>query len=104
MEDSAKDNKVLSGTEPVKTAEVVKIANKVYVTGDGKYPIDHPKVKIHPQWGNRSKDAGSYLELCRSQYRCPSYSRREGVNIGRRYTSCKECLPLCSPLAALYAI
>ncbi|NLE23736.1 MAG: activase, partial [Clostridiaceae bacterium] len=39
--DSGKDNQVFSGTKPFKTAEVVKIANKVYVvTGDGeKYPI-----------------------------------------------------------------
>jgi predicted CoA-substrate-specific enzyme activase len=98
MEDSAKDNKVLSGTEPVKTAEVVKIANKVYVvTGDGeKYPIDHPKVKILvPSMGEIGAKmlAATLSYVGANTVALPTPGEKE-LNIGRRYTSCKECLPL----------
>lgn len=98
MADSGKDNRVSSNQEPFKTAEVVKIANKVYViTADGeKYPIDHPKVKILvPSMGEIGAKmlAATLSYVGANTVALPTPGEKE-LNFGRGYTSCKECLPL----------
>lgn len=98
MEDSGKENRVSPDQEPFKTAEVVKIANKVYVvTGDGeKYSIDHPKVKILvPSMGEIGAKmlAATLSYVGANTVALPTPSEKE-LNFGRGYTSCKECLPL----------
>lgn len=84
--------------EPFKTAEVVKIANKVFVvTPDGeKYPIDHPKVKILvPAMGEIGAKmlAATLGYVGANTVALPPPGEKE-LNLGRGYTSCKECLPL----------
>ncbi|HHW23300.1 MAG TPA: CoA activase [Clostridiaceae bacterium] len=87
-----------SGFDPSWTAEVVNIANRVYVrTPDGeKYPISHPKVKILvPSMG----DIGARMLAATLSYvgantvPLPPPGEKE-LAIGRKFTTCKECLPL----------
>ena len=97
METSAK-GKLKSGSRPFETAEVVKIANKVYVvTPDReKYPINHPKVKILvPSMGEVGAKmlAATLSYVGANTVALPPPGETE-LNYGRKYTSCKECLPL----------
>ncbi|MGI6124049.1 MAG: acyl-CoA dehydratase activase [Acetivibrionales bacterium] len=94
---TAKGNR-LSLSASNETAEVVKIAKKVYVvTPDGeKYPINHPKVKILvPSMGEIGARmlAATLGYVGANTVALPAPGEKE-LNIGRAYTSCKECLPL----------
>lgn len=89
---------VPSGFDSFRTAEVVNISNRVYVrTSDGEsYPINHPKVKILvPSMG----DIGARMLAATLSYvgantvPLPPPGEKE-LAIGRRHTTCKECLPL----------
>ncbi len=101
MNAAAENNRLLSSTpdkELFQTAEVVKIANKVYVvTADGeKYPINHPKVKILiPAMGEIGAKmlAATLSYVGANTVALPTPGEKE-LNLGRSYTSCKECLPL----------
>jgi len=97
METSAK-GKLKLGSRPFETAEVVRISNKVYVvTPDReKYPIDHPKVKILvPSMGEVGAKmlAATLSYVGANTVALPPPGEKE-LNYGRKYTSCKECLPL----------
>jgi len=86
------------GFDTIQTAEVVNISNRVCVRTPGGeiYPISHPKVKILvPSMG----DIGSRMLAATLSYvgantvSLPPPGEKE-LAIGRKYTSCKECLPL----------
>lgn len=86
------------GFDTIKTAEVVNISNKVYVrTPDGEtYPMDHPKVKILvPSMGDIGSRmlAATLSHVGANTVSLPPPGEKE-LTIGRKYTSCKECLPL----------
>ena len=98
LTDSAVNKRKLSVSGAFETAEVVKKANKVYVvTPDGEeYPINHPKVKILvPSMGEVGAKmlAATLSYVGANTVALPPPGEKE-LNYGRRYTTCKECLPL----------